>query len=84
MTMKKTIKEVVTDFIKSNMHLNIQDEDILSAERMGLRNTGDKKPRWILVKFNSVWSKKDACHNKRVLKGLDLPEKVYITQDVTK
>ncbi len=38
---EKNTKEVVTDFTKSNMHLNIKNEDILSAEKMVLRKTGD-------------------------------------------
>ncbi len=66
---EKNTKEVVTVFIKSNMHLKIKNEDILSAERMGLRKTGDKKPRRILVKFNSVWSKKRCMLQQKSTKG---------------
>ncbi len=47
---------------------------------MGIRKTNDVKPRRILVKFNSVWAKKDICRNKKIPND----KKIYISEYLTK
>ena len=77
---EKPTKTVVQEFFKDKLKLVLNKEDIVSAERRGVRRTDDNKPRKIVVKFASVWTKRDVCRQRRSLKGGN----VYINECLTK
>jgi len=73
---------LVKEFLKDNLSLHVQQGDIVSAERMGMKKTDSIKPRNVRVKFSSIWKKREVCQRKKLLKELK-DVKIYINEDLT-
>ena len=71
---------VVSEFLKDLLKMIVKKDEIVSARRIGVKKTDEMKPRKVIVKFSSVWTKCEICRQSRCLKG----KNIYINECLTR
>lgn len=70
---------VVVEFLKFKLKLDINKRDIDISHRLPNKNSGDKRPRPIIVRFVNRFIRNQCFYQKKMLKGT----KMIIKEDLT-
>lgn len=81
---KEETPRKVSDFLKDNLKIHVPLEQIVSANRLGIKKIDAKLHRQILVKFNNEWTPRALMKARFALKDIQGDQKVFMNWDLTK